>query len=105
MTCLLYSGRPDPRWYLTGAQLRSLYRFFEVLPAVDNPPPGGRALGYRGCLVQCTRAQDWFAYCGAVMYTRGTHPPQYRHDPDRRFERWVLHTAPAALLPADLISL
>jgi len=102
VTALLYSGRPDPRWEISEGQLTNVKHVWATLRLTKDRPPRAKLLGYRGCLVQCTRAQEWFAYCGVVMLTRGTHRPSYRLDPSGHFERTVLATAPPGLLPASL---
>jgi|SRR6516164_5128172 hypothetical protein len=102
-TAFLYSGRPDPEWTITATQLLRLTKLWKQLPAGGIPPPKAPPLGYRGCAVRCESGEEWFAYQGVASLLRRAHPPEYRVDDKRHFEREVLETAPPGALPEPLL--
>lgn len=99
----VFSGRPDPIWELKpalGARLEKIWRALE--PAEIEPPPFP-SLGYRGCFLKGPRGREWFAFAGVVTL-RSPRRPQSRRDPSKKFERTLLASAPAGLLPPWLDS-
>jgi hypothetical protein len=103
----VFSGRPDPVWELKpalGARLEKIWRGLE--PAEIEPPPSP-ILGYRGCFLKGPRGREWFAFAGVVTLRSSRRPqsrPETRKDPAKKFERTLLASAPAALLPPWLDS-
>ena len=98
---LVYSGRPDPSWRLDEAvTARLLAIWHELLPATVAPKPGG-PLGYRGVLTIEPGGTTWLAADGVVT-KRAPGTTEDRADPDRRFERALLASAPPGLLPAGI---
>jgi hypothetical protein len=95
---LVFSGRPDPTWVVPSSAAEELLRLWAGLPSSthqrSSPPP----LGYRGCLLQAPDGRTWESSGGQVTLTEG-HMTQTRGDPDRRFERLLLASAPANTLP------
>ena len=55
-----------------------------------------RALGYRGCSMDCGRGGNWRAFDGVV-----THGTEQRADPGRRFEFALLRSAPKGAIPPE----
>jgi len=99
-TALIYSGRPDPHWEIGIEQLAEVKKLWERLPRSSTPPPRAPPLGYRGCTVDCTSGQQWFAYNGVVAFKGdAAAPARYRLDNERLFEKAVLDTAPVDVLP------
>jgi hypothetical protein len=89
----IFSGRPDPTWPIPSDVAGDLVVIWESLPpseATVSPP----TLGYRGCYVRCSTGRMWTAYRELV-----THSDERRRDDERCFERTVLSSAPAGLLP------
>jgi hypothetical protein len=99
---LLFSGRPNPVWSIdlgTADRLETIWNSLRVSAAsavADQPP-----LGYRGCFLRQPDGTEWSAFAG-VITRRSSTGAESRDDPDRKFERLVLATAPANVLPSDL---
>ena len=95
---LLYSGRPDPEWTPRADVAVSLERLWRQLApapeAARSPPP----LGYRGCILERTGGPRFWAFGGSVTRDGG----QTRRDAEREFERRLLRSAPAGLVPPGL---
>ncbi len=99
----VFSGRPDPLWQAKPALAARLEKIWRALKPSDIEPPPSPALGYRGCFLKGPRSQEWFAFAGVVTL-RTPRRSQSRHDPAKKFERTLLASAPAALLPPWLNS-
>ena len=98
----LFSGRPDPVWSVDPTEADKLEAIWNSLPALAAPmiahqPP----LGYRGCFLRQPDGTEWSAFAGVVTRQARTGA-ESRGDPDRKFERAVLTTAPSNMLPDDL---
>ena len=100
-SALAFSGRPDPRWPVSdaeAAELEALWCRLEPSPPGSPPPP----LGYRGCTLRIAPDREYFAYRGVVTRT-AAQASESRIDAAREFEKRVIATAPAGLLPPQLI--
>jgi hypothetical protein len=98
----IFSGRPDPAWSLSPEQVRRLEDIWSRLePPVDAPHAGPPPLGYRGAFVDDPQGRRWYAYGGRVALQRGT-TVELRADPDREFERTIVESAPAEILPPNV---
>jgi|SRR4029077_523310 len=101
---LIFSGRRDPVWSVAPDVAHELEGIWEPLPVSNSPglavsaPP----LGYRGCFLRNPDGTEWSAFAGIVTCRSGTGAVS-RRDIGREFERAVLATAPAGVLPSDLI--
>ena len=93
-TAAIFSGRPDPQWSVPASTANRLKRLWRQLDAAEGPPGRAPALGYRGVTLECGAGDSWFAYGGTV--SRGS---ELRQDSERRFERELLQSAPAGLIP------
>jgi hypothetical protein len=103
-TAMVYSGRPDPEWPVSADARRRLEAIWRQLTAataaaLPAPPP----LGYRGCALRCRTGGEWFAYGGVVSHTTASREVDRRGDPERRFERLLLSTAPERTLPPTAV--
>lgn len=78
--------------------MREMQDVWRQLEDSDHPPPNAPSLGYRGCTLDCGTRKKWFAYGGVVA-----HGGTYKRDPERKFERLLLESAPAGLLPPDIL--
>jgi hypothetical protein len=78
-----------------GERLAALWA---TLPTTAKPKPRPPPLGYRGCFVRRGDGAEWRAWNGVVEGGPGTTPEE-REDRNRDFERQVLDSAPAGLLP------
>lgn len=99
----VFSGRPDPVWEVKPAlatRLQTIWRALKPAELELSPPP---TLGYRGCFLKGPRSQQWFAFAGVVTL-RSARRPVSRRDPAKKFERALLASAPANLLPPWLDS-
>jgi hypothetical protein len=90
-----FSGRPNPTWQLAGAEVADLLASLKTLPSSTASPATEGVLGYRGMLIGLTDAstgatQQWRVFDGVVMGQGVT-----LDDPQRRFERWLLHSGVA----------
>jgi hypothetical protein len=98
---LLFSGRPDPVWSVDPDTADQFEAIWNSLPAsaarLAHQPP----LGYRGCFLRQPDGIEWSAF-GGVVTRQSRTGAESRRDPDRKFERFVLATAPANILPGDL---
>jgi len=101
-TALIYSGRPDPEWRISGRQVAALSRVWAELSPSKSEQPRGPALGYRGCSARCASGDEWFAYGGVVTLTDRNGAVERRSDSEGRFEAALLGTAPKGVLPARL---
>ena len=102
----VFSGRPDPVWEVKPALAARLEKIWRSLTPSEIEPPPEPALGYRGCFLSGPRGRKWFAF-GAVVTllspSRSKSGAEFRsesrRDPAKKFERALLASAPAALLP------
>jgi hypothetical protein len=95
----LYSGRVDPVWQVSRGGADSLVRCIGQLPPVANaaaPQPPG--LGYRGSWLRAPDGRRWHFFGGQVQAGNTR-----LRDPERNCERQILKTAPAGVLPPELI--
>jgi hypothetical protein len=93
-TASIFSGRRDPEWSVPEGTAHRLELLWRRLDAADESPGRAPALGYRGVTLVCGVDDSWFAYGGTV--SRGG---EHRRDPERQFERELLQSAPAGLIP------
>lgn len=101
-TAFVFSGRPDPVWEISDAELRDLERLWNELPQVAGQVAGDPtpALGYRGCRILWEGREEFLARGGIVTRER-RGVVEHRRDAARTFERAVLRTAPQGLLPNE----
>jgi hypothetical protein len=96
-----FSGRPNPRWELTGAQAAEFLTLFRALPRAQGSYSLGDGLGYRGFVVRANgRSVDGYddirLYRGTVLARHGDQIDKFS-DPERVLERWLLRSAGAYL--------
>ena len=95
----VFSGRPDPVWEVPDEVASGLIDLWSRLPAEPRPrsEPGG--LGYRfSALSSSDRQRRWVAFGGVVRYESPVGS-ELRRDEGGEFERRLLGSAPAGLLP------
>jgi len=100
---LIFSGRPDPTWHVSTARADELLGIWSGLSVVaDGATDGLKAsrLGYAGSRLANNRGDTWLARDERV-FSRIDATAECRSDPARRFERMLLSTAPAGMLPTD----
>lgn len=100
----LYSGRSDPVWQVPADVAARFDALWETLPVASGPWQPPPVLGYRGCFVTDGWVRHWDAWQGVVrLHRQGrSEDDELRIDPARRFERLVLESAPAGVLPDDI---
>lgn len=96
----LYSGRPDPTWEVKASVAERLSRYWRSLEPRQGGFPSAAPLGYRGCFLQ-RPGREWLAYGDAIMLKKDG-ASEVRLDKERRFEKVLLASAPAGLLPPSL---
>jgi len=99
----IFSGRPDPTWTVSLEIVERLQSLWVSLPPLDASPPQPPALGYRGCFLRDKAKQrEWVAYKGAVTLQTPSES-ETRRDAQREFEPLLLHSAPAGLIPPQIL--
>lgn len=96
----IYSGRPNPSWPLSQADLRALAAILQGLePTRDQAPPDG--LGYRGFVIRGDGAalagHDRLVVYHDLIFAGQGRAAVVLSDPGRSVERWL-----AAWLGANL---
>jgi hypothetical protein len=92
-----FSGRPNPRWELTGAQAAEFLKYLSALRPSQGGHFTGDGLGYRGFIVRARSGRvegydELRLYRGTVFAQRGDQVDTLS-DPDRSLERWLLGSA------------
>lgn len=92
-----FSGRPNPRWNLSGEQQAEFLKRLHALKTSPSASSTANGLGYRGFLVrQNGKSDDAFdemrIYRGTVVVLRGDHSETLA-DSGRELERWLLASA------------
>lgn len=95
---LLYAGRPDPTWTLPETAEALVERFNRLARHAGSPPDQSQ-LGYRGVRLCAPDGRHWLAFNGVAWLERSL---DVRRDEGRCFERAVLDSAPAGVLPNEL---
>jgi hypothetical protein len=98
----IFSGRPDPTWPVSEGVAKELEAIWKDLSPVSERPFTPALLGYRGCSLTDKEGRTWQAHSGVVTLTGGDSS-ESRRDPERTFERKLLASAPAGLLPHTFI--
>ena len=90
----IFSGRPNPVWGLTAAQVDEMGEIVRKLPLATEEPPSHPGLGYRGFVVTDDARRSWRinAFKGFVQITDQGRV-EVRSDLNRRLERWLLSSA------------
>ena len=96
----IFSGRPNPVWGLTAAQIDEMGEIVRKLPLATEEPPSHPGLGYRGFVVTDDARRSWRinAFKGFVQITDQGRV-EVRSDRNRSLERWLLNSAGSQLPP------
>jgi hypothetical protein len=101
-TVLIFSGRPDPTWELKESIREEFEKIWKTLEPIKKEPKPVPSLGYRGCIIRCNKDIEWFAYEGVVTLKKKGISESHL-DIDRKFEKFVINSAPKGLIPISLI--
>jgi hypothetical protein len=94
VTLNIFSGRPNPRWFLdegVAAELRD--RMYRKPTLTSAAPPSLVGLGYRGLEIRFENSAEPIYIHGGVVGTLAGSPNLL--DPGREIEKFVLNTMPA----------
>jgi hypothetical protein len=103
----VFSGRPNPTWALSEADINTFQKKLGTLPTTAAQPYPDQ-LGYRGLVVTLTDrasgkpAMVWRVSGGVAQIAAGTAHDYYA-DADQGLESWLLETG-QPFLPADLFA-
>jgi hypothetical protein len=97
---LLYSGRRNPEWRVSQSVVRKLQQVWDSMPQEPQPEPSAAGLGYRGAFLHGPHDREWIAFKGIVSLKTPTGA-EVRIDKSREFEKALLASAPAGLLPPE----
>lgn len=100
----IWSGRPDPAWAVSAPDAKAVLAIWGALPTIEDVALAPTRLGYRGCWLRAPDGRRWTAEIDKVVMTEdaGSGLTHARRDAAGAFERLILATAPAGLLPANL---
>jgi hypothetical protein len=94
----VFSGRRNPTWVIPGRVALTLLSMWDGASLFSGKAPEPAPLGYRGAFLRDFEGREWTAYGGAIVHHSGT-ATETRADPERRFEKLLLSTAPTGALP------
>ena len=97
----VFSGRPDPAWFIGGRHEHDLVVLWDQLKATVAHTYTESRLGYRGVSMTCPD-KEFIAYGGYVRRKVGK-AIEWRIDERRHFELLLLSTAPKDLLPVGVV--
>src|SRR5262245_10485173 len=98
----LFSGRPDPRWAVPGPAAGGVEAIWGALNSAADRTPAPPPLGCGGWALRAPAARVWSAFGGRVVLEHG-RDSETPADPERRFERALLETAPGGLIPTGWV--
>lgn len=94
VTMNIYSGRPDPKWTLSQADLATLLTRLDALPEARGEAPASHAaLGYRGLSVTFSGGAAAEFGAGRITLDGGASLV----DDKRALERWLVETGRAQI--------
>ena len=95
---LLFAGLPDPEWAVTDDQVARLLAIWHALEPALPPTSEAPRLGYRGVELHLDGGVSFTATKGLVTRASG-RARESRRDGTQTFEKAVIGSAPAGLLP------
>ncbi len=97
----VFSGRPDPTWFVEEKQSQRLEAIWNQLKPSAVQTPTRPRLGYRGVSMVCVSNEEYTAFDGHVKRKVGS-TVEWKKDKERLFERRLLSTAPQGILPSGI---
>jgi hypothetical protein len=94
----VFSGRPDPEWEVTDDLASRLIEIWAGLPPHSGHASEPSGLGYRFSSLSSSDGRRWVAFDKVVRY-ESPEGSELRRDERREFERRLLESAPAGILP------
>lgn len=98
----VFAGRPNPEWVVDESVLQKLFDLWTRMRRSAEPRQDNPKLGYRGVYLEGPENRVWHAYDGIVTLTEHGIK-EARRDKERRFEKTLLSSAPAGLLPTPFL--
>lgn len=89
----LYSGRLNPQWRLTPAQLKHWIQHWDEAPFSERQAGRLSVLGYTGCVLHYDEDSYWIIFNGVVSFYKKEKVIN-KKDSNRQLEQWLLGTAP-----------
>jgi hypothetical protein len=99
---LVFSGRPNPNWRVEEHLAKQLQQTWASLEPCARSVATAPALGYQGVFLRDASGREWLAY-GGMVRLKTKKGSQSRRDRSGTFEKLLLASAPAGLLPEDVI--
>ena len=96
----IFSGRPNPSWFLSTPETKTLEKMIGSLQRAQPRSPVDE-LGYRGFIITFTRSVSRMKRVVVSRDVVKLDPTDYRNDPNRTVERWLLTKAKSGLKRAD----
>lgn len=89
----IFSGMPNPMWYLTNTAADNFLKQLAALPLTSARNLSGN-LGYRGFIVQCTQGENkrLIRVQNGIVHISEGETNLYAYDKNRELEHWVLNT-------------
>lgn len=100
---MIYSGRTDPQWVVSEDEADSLIKLWSSLPLSGKKLILPAILGYKGCYLSSSTKMKWISFREVVTCYKSGKIAESRSDPDRIFERKILDTAPADVIPKAML--
>jgi hypothetical protein len=94
----LYSGRPNPVWYPTEAEVSALVGIWKRLESMAGCALKRPRLGYAGCWLEDAAGRRWHAFDGCVELAESGKTTA-RSDAEGAFESRLIASAPASTFP------
>lgn len=90
----LFSGRENPVWGISPSEAQRIIDIWSALePCEIRSTPPQSQLGYSGSFLSNSNGDIWLASHRSVAWS-GTKTKETRSDPEQKFERAILASAP-----------
>ena len=99
---LIFSGRPDPIWKLNSQEVDHIIEIWDELNRTEKIFEKVPLLGYRGITISQHDNIVFFAYQG-IIKKEHNNLTEFRIDPQKKFEQYLINTSPKGLLPNNIL--
>ncbi len=97
----LFTSRPDPKWVIMRGIVPRFLSVWDALEHWEGEPPTPSPGGYRGGFLRAAD-REWFVYLDFVVL-KSARGQEFRRDRQRAFERLLLLSAPAGMIPGSFL--